>query len=121
MLRNGFPRALCVAIAFAVVLAMTASGCAGGKGLSGRYSSEDGAYAIEFSGNGTCRWVWGDEFFDGTYEYDAKEGDWNIYIKGHGISWLGYDNAFDAVESGSALTLYGGTLNWTKGKVFVKG
>ena len=94
-----------------LMLIFSLSACSGGM-LDGTYISESGEYEIEFEKDGTCVWIQGGRFFDGTYE-ETKDG-YRLMIMGNGLA---VNTVFDAVWDGKDLIITGGRVD---GERFVK-
>lgn len=74
--------------------------------LTGTYTSEDDQYSIKFKANNTCTWYQGEDFFNGTYEYEDNA--YTLEIEGSGL----YKNTiFTATKSDSGLIIDGGSCD----------
>lgn len=82
------------------------------SGLSGKYTSENGKYKIEFKDDTTCTWYESGLFFNGTYE--KIDSGYQLEIKGSGFI---PNTVFNAVLDGSDLIITGGSVD---GERFVK-
>lgn len=103
---------LAIAALCLVVVLLITMFAGSGNALSGTYTSESGAYAVDFKKNGTCTWLQGGYTFNGTYE--PLDGGWQLNMLGGGIA---YDTVFFAEKSGKDLVITGGIVY---GEVFTK-
>lgn len=87
-----------------VILSILCVGC-GAKGLSGKYTSEDGNYSVDFSSDTECTWYQDDLFFNGTYK--VIDDGYQLEIVGDGF----YTNTvFTAQKDGKDLIITGGNV-----------
>lgn len=88
-----------------VMLIVLLTGC-GNRKLSGKYSSEDGVYSVEFLSDSECTWYQDDSFFNGTYK--NSDNSYQLEIIGDGF----YSNTvFTAEIDGEDLIITGGNVN----------